>query len=231
MTNRDTIDRLGRRLKRGVVRLTIVAAAIVIGYCGFCTTLIITYRWIDPPTTTVQIQRHVEALIGGREYSRTYKPRPVSEISPHIPTSAIAAEDGRFFEHGGFDWDSIETAMSEGRGRGASTISQQLAKNLFLTTHRSYFRKGLELPLTFLIELLLPKERIIELYVNVVEWGDGIFGAEAAARYHYGTDSRDISRRQAAAMAACLPDPRRRRPQLDGRYTNIILRRMDRMGY
>jgi monofunctional biosynthetic peptidoglycan transglycosylase len=124
-----------------------------------------------------------------------------------------------------------EAAKAGEPDRGASTITQQLVKNLFLTTRGSYLRKVAEVPLALLAELILSKDRILELYLNVVEWGPGVFGAEAAARHHYHTSSAALSRDQAARLAACLPSPRRWRPQQMDRYSNIILQRMRRMGY
>jgi len=222
---------LARRIRKAVSRLALALATLLVSYLGVCTMLIVSYRWVEPPTTAVQVQRRLEALVQGRTYARDYDPIPGYAMSPSILHSVVAAEDGRFFEHKGFDWDAIETAYRDGGRRGGSTISQQLAKNLFLTTHRSYLRKALEVPLTILLELILPKNRILELYVNVIEWGDGIYGAEAAARYHFGISADRLSRRQAAAMASCLPDPLHRVPRLHGWYTNVIIRRMDVMGY
>lgn len=206
----------------------------IIGYFTLCSLLLVLYNWVYPPTTGVQIQRRVEALFADRqqnEYRKRYKPRSVPEISPHLLHAVVAAEDTRFFEHEGFDWEAIRQAYEEGGRRGGSTISQQLAKNLFLTTHRSYVRKAFEVPLTFLTELLLRKDRILEIYVNVVEWGDGVYGVEMAARSYFNVSAESLSRTQAAALASCLPDPRRRRPRTGSWYTNVILRRMDALGY
>jgi monofunctional biosynthetic peptidoglycan transglycosylase len=225
-------DGSGWRQTRRVAGWTAgVFAALVVAYLAVCSTLVVSYRWVDPPTTAVQFQRRIEALAEASDYSRAYVPVRSPHISTHILNAVVAAEDNRFFEHLGFDWDAIETAYKEGGRRGGSTVSQQLAKNLFLTTHRSYLRKALEVPLTVAIELILPKERILELYVNVAEWGDGVFGVEAASRRYFSIGADRLSRRQSAALASCLPDPRRRRPRLDGRYTTIILRRMDQLGY
>jgi monofunctional biosynthetic peptidoglycan transglycosylase len=143
----------------------------------------------------------------------------------------IAAEDGRFFQHGGLDWFELQRVVEESQkhgrvSRGASTITQQLVKNLFLTTHSAWWRKALEVPLALLAELILPKRRILELYLNVVEWGPGIYGAEAAARSHYGASAAALGREQAARLAALLPAPRQRRPERMNRYAAIILRRM-----
>jgi monofunctional biosynthetic peptidoglycan transglycosylase len=213
------------------IYLLLSCLAVAASYLAVCAALLVSYRWVLPPVTAVQLQRAVESAREGEPYRRDYKPRPASSISSSLVHAVVAAEDSRFFEHRGIDWSAVETAVREGRGRGASTISQQLTKNLFLTTHRSYLRKVVEVPLTLLAEIVLPKDRILELYVNVVEWGPGVYGAEAAMRYHFTASAARTGRRHAAALAACLPDPRRRRPQLNGRYTNVILRRMNQMGY
>jgi monofunctional biosynthetic peptidoglycan transglycosylase len=146
--------------------------------------------------------------------------------------AVVASEDARFFEHHGIDWTEVERAMEEklhdGRLRGASTITQQLVRNLFLTTNRSVVRKAVEMPLALLAELLLPKHRILELYLNVIEWGPGIFGAEAAARYHYGLAVAQVSRDQAARLAAVLPSPRKRSPAAMDDSARRILERMNR---
>ena len=200
-------------------------------FYGLCALCLFAYNWIDPPTTMVQMQRRVEAFSEETPYEKRYW--PTDQISEHLPHAVVAAEDGRFFEHGGIDWEAIEKALEDtegGRRRGGSTITQQLVKNLFLTTHSAYWRKALELPLTYLAELLLPKERILTLYLNVVEWGRGVYGAEAAAQHHYSVPAAQLSRYQAAALAACLPNPLERTPQTIGWYTEIILTRMGQMG-
>ncbi len=220
-----------RRARRHVLRFLLLLACASAVYLAICTALVVAYRWIDPPTTMVQSQRRLEALFEDREYGKIYQPLSGSAISSHLFNAVVAAEDNRFFEHSGFDWEAIETAYREGGRRGGSTISQQLAKNLFLSTHRSYLRKAFEVPLTIMIELILPKERILELYVNIAEWGVGLFGVEAAAQEHFGVGAGQLDRRQAAALASCLPDPRRRTPRLRGWYTNVILRRMNQLGY
>lgn len=190
------------------------------------TLAILGLRLVDPPITTVQIER----MIQHPDEPRRYEFVPLDRISPHLSQAVIASEDARFYEHHGLDWTEIghavEEKLEDGRLRGASTITQQLARNLFLTTNRSILRKAAEVPLALLLELLLPKRRILELYLNVVEWGPGVFGAEAAAEYHYGVAARALSREQAARLAAILPSPRRRRP----REMNAAARRiLDRM--
>ena len=143
-------------------------------------------KWIDPPTTAVHTERRVEAWIHHRPYHERYTFAPLSRISPNLQHAVIAAEDGRFYQHHGFDWQAIELAAEEdekgGRIRGGSTITQQLVKNLFFGTERSLLRKGAEASLVPVAEFVLGKRRILELYLNVVEWGPGIYGAEAASR-------------------------------------------------
>jgi monofunctional glycosyltransferase len=154
---------------------------------------------------------------------------PYGRISPHLKRAIIAAEDAKFLDHEGFDWDAIQKAYEKNlkKGRivsGGSTISQQLAKNLFLSGERTWWRKGEEAVLTVMIETVLTKRRILELYLNVIEWGNGVFGAEAAARYHFGVSAAALSAEQAARLAAMVPSPRRYVP---GRHTVYLQRRAD----
>jgi monofunctional biosynthetic peptidoglycan transglycosylase len=192
-------------------------------------------RWIDPPTTAVYVERRVQAWIHHRPYREHYKFVPLRQISPDLQHAVVAAEDGRFYEHHGFDWHQIhidaEGDMEGGRVRGASTLTQQLVKNLFFGTGRSVLRKGAEFTLVPVAELVLGKRRILELYLNVVEWGPGIYGAEAACRAYYGTSARNVGREQAARLAAILPAPLRRRPERMNRYSGLILERMRQMGW
>jgi monofunctional biosynthetic peptidoglycan transglycosylase len=138
------------------------------------------------------------------------------QISPDLQHAVIAAEDARFYQHHGFDWHEMQIAaeddMEGGRIRGASTITQQLVKNLFFGTGRSILRKGAESTLVPVAELVLGKQRILELYLNVVEWGPGVYGAESACHYYYRTSARNIDRQRAAQLAAILPLPLKRRP-------------------
>ena len=160
---------------------------------------------------------------------------PYDRISVHLKRAIVAAEDARFMEHEGFDWEAIEKAMEKNRrqGRvvmGASTISQQLAKNLFLSAERTPWRKGQEALITVMIERVMDKRRILEIYLNVIEWGDGVFGAEAAARHYFGAGAATLRPEQAARLAAMVPNPRyydrHRATQWLERKTQIILARM-----
>src|ERR1017187_5369286 len=155
-------------------------------------------RWIDPPTTAVHIQRRLQAWIHHTPYHERYKFIPLSQISPDLQHSVIAAEDARFYQHHGFDWHQIQIAAEDdlegGRTRGASTITQQLVKNLFFGTGRSVLRKGAEFTLVPVAELFLGKQRILEIYLNVIEWGPGIYGADAACHAYDGTAARNTDR-------------------------------------
>jgi monofunctional biosynthetic peptidoglycan transglycosylase len=155
-------------------------------------------------------------------------------VSIHLKRAVVVAEDAKFLDHEGFDWEAIQKAMTknEQRGKvvaGASTISQQLAKNLFLSGQRSWLRKGEEAIITWMMERTLSKQRILELYLNVAEWGEGVFGAEAAARYHFGASAATLGPEQAAYLAAVLPSPRRYdrarvTPYIAGRVDTILAR-------
>ena len=201
----------------------------------FAALLLVALRWIDPPTTAVHIERRMQSWIHRAAYQKRYEFIPLSRISPDLQHAVIAAEDGRFYEHHGFDFHQIQIAAEEGleggRTRGASTLTQQLVKNLFFGTSRSILRKGAEATLVPVAELVLGKQRILELYLNVVEWGPGVYGAESACQYHYRTSARNIGRQQAAQLAAVLPARLKRRPERMNRYAEIILDRMRQMGW
>jgi len=192
-------------------------------------------RWIDPPTTAVHIERRLQAFIHGKPYQEHYKFVPLSQISPNLQHAVIAAEDARFYEHHGFDWQAMELAadhdLEGGRIRGGSTITQQLVKNLFFGTGRSFLRKGAEFTLVPIAELVLGKQRILELYLNVVEWGPGIYGAESACRTWDKTSARSVSREESAELAAILPAPLKRKPERMSHYSAIILERMRQMDW
>jgi monofunctional glycosyltransferase len=192
-------------------------------------------RWIDPPTTAVHIQRRLQAWIHHAPYHKRYKFIPLSQISPDLQHAVVAAEDARFYQHHGFDWHEVQIAAEDdlegGRTRGASTITQQLVKNLFFGTGRSFLRKGAEFTLVPVAEFVLGKRRILEIYLNVVEWGPGIYGAESACRYYDRTMTRNVGREQAARLAAILPAPLKRRPERMNNYSTLILDRMRAMGW
>jgi monofunctional biosynthetic peptidoglycan transglycosylase len=197
--------------------------------------LLVAARWIDPPTTAVQIQRRLQAWIHGKPYQKRFEFVPLTQVSPDLQHAVVAAEDARFYQHHGFDWHEIHIAAEEDmegdRTRGASTLTQQLVKNLFFGTGRSILRKGAEASLVPAAELVLGKRRILELYLNLVEWGPGVYGAEAASRFYYRTSARNIGRQESAQLAAVLPAPLKRRPERMNRYSEIILNRMRQMGW
>ena len=192
-------------------------------------------RWIDPPTTAVHMERRGQAWIHHKPYRERYKFVPLSQISPDFQHAVIAAEDARFYQHHGFDWQAIEIDAEEdmegGRMRGGSTLTQQLVKNLFFGTGRSFLRKGAEASLVPVAEFALGKQRILELYLNVVEWGPGIYGAESACRTYDGMAARNMGREESARLAAILPAPLKRRPERMNHYSEIILERMSQMGW
>lgn len=197
--------------------------------------MLVAAKWIDPPTTAVHIERRWQAWIHNKPNHERYKFIPLSQISPELQHAVIAAEDARFYQHHGFDWHEVEIAAQEDlegeRTRGASTITQQLVKNLFFGTGRSFVRKGAEASLVPVAEFVLGKRRILEIYLNVVEWGPGIYGAESACRYYDQVAARNIGRQQAARLAAILPAPLKRRPERMNSYSAIILKRMDQIGW
>jgi monofunctional biosynthetic peptidoglycan transglycosylase len=196
---------------------------------------IVYWSHFDPGTTSI-MERRLETL-------RAKNPKVVlkhqwvdyERISPHLKRAVVIAEDAKFIDHEGFDWEGIQRAMERNQRRGkvvagGSTISQQLAKNLFLSGERSVVRKGQEAIITLMLEAVLSKRRILELYLNVAEWGEGVFGAEAAARHYYGASAASLSPAQAARLAAMLPRPRfydrNRGSQYLATYTERILARM-----
>jgi monofunctional biosynthetic peptidoglycan transglycosylase len=225
-----------RSLRRPSLRTFVLLLAVGVAALWSAAALsLVAMRWIDPPTTAVHMERRVQAWIHGRPYHKRYEFVPLRQISPDLQHAVIAAEDGRFYEHHGFDWHAIEIAaegdVEGGRIRGGSTLTQQLVKNLFFGTGRSFLRKGAEFTLVPVAEVVLGKQRILELYLNVVEWGSGIYGAESACRAWDGTSARNVGREEAARLAAILPAPLKRRPQRMNRYSGLILERMRQMGW
>jgi monofunctional biosynthetic peptidoglycan transglycosylase len=209
--------------------------AAVIGFYILVTLALVLFRWVNPPTTAVQVQRRVQSLAHRTAYRKVFVFVPISQISPALQHAVVAAEDARFFQHHGFDWKEVQTAarddLEHGKRRGASTISQQLIKNLFLTTGGSFLRKGIEFTIVPIEELVLSKKRILELYLNVIEWGPGIYGAEASAQHYYSVPARKITREQAIELASVLPAPLRRKPGRLVEYDGIISGRMSQMGW
>jgi monofunctional glycosyltransferase len=189
------------------------------------------WKWNNPTETSFMAREVATLRQTNPKLHVRHRWVPYESISIHLKRAVITSEDARFAEHEGVDWDAIEKAYKENlkRGRparGGSTITQQLAKNLFLSPDRSYVRKGQELAITYMIEALWDKRRILEVYLNVVEWGEGVFGAEAAARHYYGVPAARLGAEQAARLAAYLPNPKRygrlkAGPYLDRRTADI----------
>ena len=213
----------------------LVAASAIVGWYLSCCVLLVSYRWVNPLATTVQMQRRVESWFTAGDYESRQRWIPLEGITRDLRRAVIAAEDGAFYEHSGVDWKEmrivVDDARSGRRVRGGSTITQQLVKNLFLTTHSSIFRKLPEYALTPVAELVLSKDRILELYLNEIEWGPGVWGLGTAAEYHYNKPAERLGRNEAARLAACIPAPRTRRPNRMDTYSGIILERMRCRGW
>jgi monofunctional glycosyltransferase len=194
----------------------------------------------NPGKTALMEQRADEAQSEGKGFALQQQWVPMSRISPNLVHAVITSEDGTFYEHAGIDWyeldKSIEKDIEKGKpARGGSTITQQLAKNLFFSTSKSYGRKLKELIVALRMERQLSKKRILELYLNVIEWGPGIFGAEAASRRYFGKPASQLSREEAACMAAVIPSPLKHAPNSGSAYvarrSSLILTRMSSRGY
>ena len=188
-------------------------------------------RTTNPTVTALMEARRAQAEAQGRTIGRHWTWVPLSRISPSLQQAVVAAEDASFFTHEGFDWEGIKDAalynLEAGEfKRGGSTITQQLAKNLYLSSERSLFRKARETLITRSLEQHLTKERILELYLNIAEWGQGVYGAEAASRHHFKKSARDLTADEAAWLAAILPSPRRYDPL---RKTTFLARRHNRI--
>ena len=211
-----------RRIARALLWL-------VLAVIGAAVLTVVALRWIDPPTSAFMLGTRIAALAAGdHAYQTHYEWVDLEQISPQAALAVIAAEDQQFPFHAGFDFKSIREAVRHNARsrhvRGASTISQQVAKNLFLWSGRSYFRKGLEAGFTLLIEWCWPKERILEVYLNIAEFGRGIYGVQAAARHFFHEDARRLDRGDSALLAAVLPNPRHYRVEAPSRY---VLERRD----
>ena len=195
------------------------------------------YWSVHDPDSTAFMRSRLERLREEEPAVRLhYRWVPYGSISPHLKRAVIAAEDATFVQHDGFDWEGIRKAyeknVREGEViAGGSTITQQLAKNLFLSGERTFWRKAQEAAITVMLELIMHKRRIFELYLNVIEWGDGVFGAEAAARHHFGISAAELSPEQAARLAAMIPSPRRYGPGANTAYlqrrTQTLMARMN----
>lgn len=213
-------------MKKHFLRFLRVLLKIVLWFFAITILWVVIYRFIDPPVTYLMVQRYVQSEKKDKSIHKEWK--DYEYISPHLPLAVVAAEDQNFFEHFGFDLAAIEKAMKNNNGKkkkrikGASTISQQVAKNVFLFPSRNWVRKGFEVYFTFLIECLWSKERILEVYLNVIELGDGIYGAEAASKKFFRKTAINLSKREAALLAAVLPNPRK---MSAARPSGYVLRR------
>lgn len=193
-----------RNLLRRLLRALLWFAAVSI-------VLVLVFRWVPPPGTALMLERKVQSWVSGEPIDLQREWVSWDHISDDLKVAVIAGEDQKFASHWGFDIPAIQAALAfnerGGNVRGASTLTQQVAKNLFLWPGRSWLRKGLEAWFTGLMELFWTKQRILEVYLNSAEWGQGVFGAQAAARYHFGVEASQLSRQQAAQLAAVLPSP------------------------
>ncbi len=188
-----------------------ISTKLLLYFFGISIGITIIYRFVPPPITFLMVQRMVEQKFDGKKVKLKKDWVSIEHISPFMIRAAIASEDGRFLDHHGFDLEAMQKAYAHNqkskRTKGGSTISQQVAKNVFLWPQRSYFRKGLEAYFTVLIEVLWSKERIMEVYLNEIEMGNGIYGVEEAAKYYFKKSAAELSKRESAAIAAILPNP------------------------
>ncbi|MEQ1652594.1 MAG: monofunctional biosynthetic peptidoglycan transglycosylase [Hyphomicrobium sp.] len=207
------------RIKPLAIRLARYAAYAVAGWLVLVVTLIFAYRFINPPMSSLMLQQR----IAGQDVTQTWV--PMESISPQVVRAVLLSEDGRFCQHWGVDFAAMQEAIERSGGgipRGASTISMQVTKNLFLWPSKSYLRKAIEIPLTWLIELIWPKRRIMEVYLNIAEWGPGVFGVEAASRVHFSKAASRLNEREAAQLAVALPNPYARDPGSPGPQTRRL---------
>lgn len=195
-------------------RIRIIVKWMVVAFFGSTILAVVALRFLPVYFTPLMFIRAAEQISEGREVTMKHRWVPLEEISPHLPVAVMASEDQRFLLHHGFDFHAIEYAAKRNasgkskRKLGASTISQQTAKNVFLWPGRTWVRKGLEAYFTALIELIWSKQRIMEVYLNSIEMGDGIYGADAVAEWHFGCRAKDLTRKECALIAATLPNPR-----------------------
>jgi monofunctional biosynthetic peptidoglycan transglycosylase len=214
---------MAKRRKRPFGRLWRALVLAVLAWAAITVASVIAMRWIDPPTTAFMVRDRAIALFSAEKgYEFRHEWRDWDQISRYAALAIVAAEDQRFLQHNGFDFKQIDKALADRergrRVRGASTISQQVAKNLFLWPGQSWFRKGLEAGITVLIELAWPKQRILEVHLNVAEFGRGTWGIQAASRRYFRKDASRLTRAEAALLAAVLPSPRRFRADAPSAY-------------
>lgn len=207
-------------------------------FFGISIFLVLVFKFVPVPFTPLMAIRAIENKIDGNEMVCSHEWKPIEEISVNLQKAVIASEDARFLTHNGFDFKAIEKAMENNEKgkklKGGSTISQQTAKNVFLWQGRSYLRKGLEAYFTILIEIIWGKERIMEVYLNSIEMGDGVYGAQAATQYWYKKDCSSLTKTEAAGIAAILPNPRKFKASNSSAFINNrkarIVKRMRQVG-
>ena len=225
-----------KRVWRWIARFVLLLIAAVVVYQFWIFGNVVWWIWFNPSTSAFMEDRLEVLQQKNPDAELRHQWVPYQRISVHLKRALIAAEDAKFLDHDGFDWEAIQKAYEKNlkKGKvvaGGSTISQQLAKNLFLSGRRTPWRKAEEALITLMIENVMSKRRIFEIYLNIIEWGNGVFGAQAAARYYYGTSAANLGPEQAARLAAMVPKPRfydkvRETPLLE-RRTAIILYRMN----
>jgi monofunctional biosynthetic peptidoglycan transglycosylase len=205
-------------------KITRILFKILIWFVGISLFIVIIFKFVPVPITPLMVSRAVENKLAGKEMICNHDWVPIENISKNLQKAVIASEDGTFLIHHGFDFTAMQKALKNNqKGRkikGGSTISQQTAKNVFLWQGRSYIRKGFEAYFTVLIELIWGKERIMEVYLNSIEMGDGIYGAQAATQYWYRKDASSLTTREAAGIAAILPNPRKYKASNSTVYIN-----------
>jgi monofunctional biosynthetic peptidoglycan transglycosylase len=209
---------------------------VALWFFGISLGLVILFKFVPVPYTPLMLTRSIENKMEGKDMVCSHEWVPLDRISRNLQKAVIASEDGRFLTHHGFDFEAIQKAMENNEQgkklKGGSTISQQTAKNVFLWQGRSYLRKGLEAYFTVLIELIWGKERIMEVYLNSIEMGDGVYGAQAACQYWYRKDATSLTKIQAAGIAAILPNPRKYKATNSSGYINRRKSRIVKhMGY
>jgi monofunctional biosynthetic peptidoglycan transglycosylase len=214
-------------MKRKILRFIWKA---MLWFFGLSILSVIIFKWVPIPFTPLMVTRIIEFKLEGEDAIYSHKWVPLEDISPNLQKAVIASEDGNFLKHNGFDFEAMQKAFKNNnkgkRLKGGSTISQQTAKNIFLWQGRSYIRKGLEAYFTVLIELIWGKERIMEVYLNSIEMGNGVYGAQEAARHWYSKTATNLTPREAAGIAAILPNPRKFNASNSSSYIN---RRKDKI--
>jgi monofunctional biosynthetic peptidoglycan transglycosylase len=213
------------RLRRFLARAAVAVTALVLAAVAAVLLLGLAYRFVTPVSTLMAGRW---ATLQGAERTAV----PLDAVAPAVPLAVVASEDARFCLHGGVDWGALREVVEDedGPSRGASTVPMQVAKNLFLWPGRSYVRKALEIPIALYLDLVWGKRRMMENYLNIAEWGEGVFGIEAAARRHFGKSARDLSRQEAALLVTALPNPKLRNPARPSpRHRNLAGRLLARM--